>query len=190
MVTKKEKVDIFNMMLDNTIMEIGVKLGLDKTLGKRQDVVNHVYRSYKDVRDNPEKFKINSDQHKKICDTVAARSIAPGGRGSKKALTKEERVEVEKKLENMDIKELVLSNRDKLGKLFARKLNMMTDKDLKAMKLTEFTNPFGMLFDKGQIIQGQSTENIAVLSKIEDGLTSKQLLEALLGQRENTITNK
>ena len=42
----------------------------------------------------------------------------------------------------------------------------------------------GILFDKGQIIQGEATENVAVLAKIKSDMSPEEMMDAVLKMRE------
>jgi len=72
----------------------------------------------------------------------------------------------------------------------AKKLSMISNAELKKMSLKDFGTLFGILFDKGQIIQGQATEHIAHLSKVEDGLSPQELMETVIKQREHAVERK
>lgn len=58
-------------------------------------------------------------------------------------------------------------------------------KSLDKVGIGELAKVAGILFDKGQIIQGQSTENIAVMSKnIKTDMSPEEAMEVLLNMRE------
>jgi len=180
--SKDKKIELFKLMASKTIMEVGKIYEFEKYYKSPGTIRSAVYKVYNEVKNNPEEFGITEEAYNLVVDSVAMRSIS--GR-RKDELTGKVKMDVS----NATIKELTLDNRDKIARLLSKKLDMISVKDLKAMKISEFTNPYGMLFDKGQILQGQATENIAVLSKIEDGLSSKDLLDALLNQREVTVSS-
>lgn len=180
--SKERKIELFKLMAGKTIMEVGKEFNFEKQYKSTGTIRSAVYKVYNEVKNNPEDFGITEEAYNLVVDSVAMRSIS--GR-RKDELTGKIKMDVA----NATIKELTLDNRDKIARLLSKKLDMISVKDLKAMKLSDFTNPYGMLFDKGQILQGQATENIAVLSKIEDGLSSTDLMDALLNQREVTVTN-
>ena len=179
--TPEKKVGIFRMLASKALYDVGLEFGFDKYYKDAKAIKGAVYRAYTDVRNNPDKYGITKEAYDLVVDAVGARKIAH----RKDTPTLRERMD-----EEVDIKDLVLSNRDKVAKLMAQKLDMVSKKELKKMRLSEFVNLFGVLFDKGQIIQGQATEHIAHLSKVEDGLSPKELLDTVLKQREHEIEKK
>ncbi len=92
-----------------------------------------------------------------------------------------------------DIKGLITGARNKASKIMFEKLGRI-EKSKKAIDdigLGELAKVVGILFDKGQIIQGQSTENIAVMSKnIDQNLTPEESLAMVLRMRETTMADK
>ena len=178
----EKRIGLFKMLASKTIYDVGIEYGFDKHYKDAQGIKGAVYRNYSEVKNNPEKYGISKDTYDLVLDAMASRAVA-----SPKS---EIKVAEQKELEATDIKKLVLGNRDTLALLMKKKLDSISNKELKRMSLKDFGTLFGILFDKGQIIQGQSTENIAVLSKIEDGLSSKELLDAVINQREHLVTGK
>ena len=178
----EKKVGLFLLLASTPLYDVGLKYGFDKYYKDTKAIKGAVYRHYAEVKNNPEKFGISKDTYDLVLDAMAARAITPH-KPRQKAIGKKE-------LAQADIKKLVLNNRDTLARLMARKLDMISNAELKKMSLKDFGTLFGILFDKGQIIQGQATEHVAHLSKIEDGLSSKELLDAVINQREHTVTNK
>lgn len=189
-VNKELKAEIFLALKEKPIVEVGKQYGFDKRYPKKSSLVSFVYNIYNTVRKDPEKFGLLQKTVDEIVDKVSGRNagISTTASSLRKININDEFYLAD--LEKKDIKELTLSNRDKVARLLRRKLDSLGNKEIKEMKLSEFVNIYGMLFDKGQILQGQATENIAVLSKIEDGLSSKELLDALLQQRESTVSDK
>jgi len=180
--TLEQKTGLFMLLASKTIYEVGLEYGFDKHYKDAKAVKGAVYRIYSDVKNNPDKYGIQDETYGLVVDAMASRAIS-----NKKIEISDNQ---KRDLEKMDFKDLVISNRNRMSVLMGKKLDMISNKELKKMSLKDFGTLFGILFDKGQIIQGQATEHIAHLSKIEDGLSSKDLLEAVLNQRENTIISK
>lgn len=180
--TTEQKIGLFQMLASKTIYEVGLEYGFDKHYKDAKAIKGAVYRHYSEVKNNHEKYGISEDTYSLVLNALSSRAVS-NKRHEVSASEKRE-------LANMDFKELVISNRDKVSVLMGKKLDMITSRELKKMKLSDFTIPFGVLFDKGQIIQGQATEHIAHLSKIEDGLSAKDLLNAVINQREHTVISK
>lgn len=179
--TDEQKVGLFKMLASNALYEVGLEYGFDKHYKDARGIKGAVYRAYSEVKNDPDKYGIQKETYDLVLDAVSARKVAHRKEGP----TLKEQMD-----EEVDIKDIVLSNRNKIAKLMGRKLDLITNAELKKMKLTDFSIPFGVLFDKGQIIQGQATEHIAHLSKVEDGLSPAELLKTVVQQREHEVAKK
>jgi len=178
----EKKTGLFMMLASKTIYDVGIQYGFDKHYKDAKAIKGAVYRNYAEVKNNPDKYGISKDTYDLVLDAMASRAVASPKSEIKAAEKKE--------LEGADIKKLVLSNRDTLAQLMAKKLSMISNAELKKMSLKDFGTLFGILFDKGQIIQGQATEHIAHLSKVEDGLSPQELMETVIKQREHAVERK
>jgi len=176
--TVEQKIGLFNMLTTKSLYEVGLEYGFDKHYKDAKAVKGAVYRVYADLKNNPEKNGISREVCDLVVSAVSQRSAAP--------------TPTLKEKEEVDIKDLILSNRDKLARLLSRKLDDIgsSKKKLSAVSLPQLSLALCQVFDKGQIVQGQATEHIAHLSKIEEGLTAQQLLDAVLSQREHIIIKK
>lgn len=136
-----------------------------------------VTRAYNLVLDNPAKYEILPEKAAFIHGLVAARGIA------KKS---PETLREEKEIEKLDISSLMLGARDLTAKLVRKKLDYLdkNPKALKEEKLKDLGWLAGVLFDKGQIIMGQATEHIAILSNVDSKMDPDEALAAILRMRD------
>ena len=168
------------MLATKSLYETGLEYGFDKYYKDPKAIKGAVYRIYADLKNNPEERGINKEVYDLVVSAVSNRSISK----SADILSLKEN--------EVDIKKLILSNRDKLANLLSKKLDDIgsSKKKLAAVSLPQISIALCQIFDKGQIVQGQATEHIAHLSKLEEGLSAKDLLTAVLSQRENIIIKK
>ena len=186
-VTDDKKGLLFKMLAQKSLYDTGVELGFDKHYRDMASVKSAVYRIYQQVRKDPEKYGVNLETAKLVEDVVSSRSIAVTSVNNSPTLREQREA-----LEKADIKELVLTGRQKALKLVHRKLDMIgsSKKRLAEANLSTLAQTFGIIFDKAQIIQGEATENVALLAKIDANLTPDQALEAILKLRETHQEDK
>lgn len=179
-----KRYQIFKELATQPLYEVGIKHGFDKYYKDSKAVKSAVYRVYADVKNNPEKYGVGKEAYELVVESMSSRAVAK----RHAPISMKESMDIEK----MDIKEVILDNRNKAAKLISMKLDMIgkSKKQLENLSITALTTTLGILFDKGQIIQGEATEHIAHLSKIEDGLSPQQLLDAVVNQRQHTVTVK
>lgn len=182
--TDDQKYGMFKMLLTKTTYEAGLEFGLDKHYKTSRQVQNYVTRIFNEVKNNPDKFNVNKEVYDGVLAARASRTLAI----KKTDASLREKTEID---EN-DIKALMIGNRNDVAKILRHKLEKIkgSAQQINNLSLLELAKVFGILFDKGQIIQGEATEHIAHLAKIESGLTSEQLLQAVINQREHAITKK
>ena len=176
-----QKVGLFKMMATKQLYEVGLFYGFDKYYKDSNAVKNAVYRIYNTVKNNPDEYLIQKDTYELVVGAVSARSAA-------NVVSMRERMDSA----SSDIKSLITGGRDKTAKLIDMKLDSIgkSRKKLDNVSIVELSKVLNVLFDKGQIVQGEATEHIAVLGKIESGLSPEKLLEITLKQREKTIESK
>jgi len=179
----EQKIGLFRMLASKPLYEVGLEYGFDKHYKDSKAVKGAVYRIYADMKNNPEKYHIEQDMLTLVVDAVSARKVAH----RKQDISLKEKTDVP-----MEIKDVILSNRDKAAALVSKKLDMIgkSRKQLESISLPQLTTAMAILFDKGQLIQGEATEHIAHLAKIDEGMTPQELLDAVVGQREKTIIDK
>lgn len=173
-----KKAAFFKKLASTTLYDAGVEFGFDKHYKDSVGVRNKAYQIYRDVANNYEKYAVQKETVDLVVAAVSGRKVAikPGATIAEKndAIT------------GIDIKALTLSGRDVAGKLIAKKLDYLDahPKALAAESLVNLGKIFGILFDKAQIIQGQATEHVALMGRIDTNLTPEQALDAVLRSRE------
>lgn len=173
-----KKAAIFRKLASGTLFEVGVEFGLDKHYKDPTAIRNKVYTVYREVLQDPEKFFVHPDTISLVEEAVSKRKVA-----IKKSPTMSE---TQAALKETDIKSLTIMGRDKAGKLINQKLAYIEahPKALMNESLVTLGKIFGILFDKAQIIQGQATEHVAVMSKIDTNMTAEEAIQAVLRSRE------
>lgn len=173
-----KKAAIFRKLASGTLYEVGMEFELDKHYKDATSIRNKVYNIYREVSEEPGKFFVHPDTAALVEAAVSSRKIAT--RSSTTLAEKQEAIK------DADIKGLTLASRDKAGKLIHAKLDYI-EKHPKALmneSLVNLGKIFGILFDKSQIIQGQATENVAVMSKLDTNMTPEEAIQAVLRSRE------
>lgn len=185
--TPEKKHALFKLMADHTLYETGVALGMDKHYKNTSSLKQAVRKHYVEVRENPAEFGITQETVDLITKIVSSRQTTTF-KGADNRTIAERKAE----LANKDITELVLTGRTKAMSLVHRKLDMIdkSTKELKSTSLQALTTAAAILFDKGQIVQGQATENIAVLSKVADDMTPDEALDMILKTRQRNVEEK
>ena len=174
--TIEKKSAIFKKLVSETLYETGVSFGLDKHYSTPQSVKTKVYTIYNEVKNDPEKFGIQPDTLDLVVDTVSNRKIAK---------TKEPTIAEQEGIKVSDVKSLTLGGRDKLAGLINKKLVYLEThpKALKEESLVNLAKVYSTMFDKAQIIQGQATDHVAIMGKIDAVLKMRELQQAEKGDR-------
>lgn len=177
--TKEKKGDIFRMLATKSTYETGIEFGFDKHYKDATGLKNAVYRIYKQVLVEPQEYFVTQEMADKVKETMRTRSVYIP-----------EKTLAEKKAEALlaenDVKAMTLMNRDKMSKLISMKVDriMGSYKRIDETPLQTLATAFGILFDKSQILQGEATENVAVLAKIDEKLSPEEAMAAILKGRE------
>lgn len=181
-----KKAGIFRTLASATLYEVGVQFELDKHYKDPTAVRNKVYQIYREVLNDPGRFSVHPDTAKLVEAAVSIRKIA-----TRTTPTLAE-VNSAKAISATDIKELTIASRNRAGRLIGRKLEYMEahPKVLAMESLVNLGKIFGILFDKAQIIQGQATEHLAIMSKIDPSMSAEQSLDMVLRMRETTSADK
>lgn len=191
--TDMQKAGMFKMLKDKNMGEVGFEYGLDRFYKDAASMKTAVSRIYNNVKNNPEQYGVSIELVKEVEAAVNSRFqtiIAPEKRSNIRDLSLREQREL---INPEDIKGLVLGGRNKAAKLLYEKLDRIgrSKKLLDNIKLSEMATVAAILIDKGQILQGQSTENIAVLSKnVDTSLTPEETLALVLKMRDGVIAEK
>ncbi len=182
--TDDKKSNIFRRLEGKTLYDVGIEFGLDKHYTTHTAVRNKVYAIYRQVIVDPGKYAILPETVDKVVAAVSSRKVAIGT-GPKLA----EKVE---KIKDKDVKALTMSGRDKAARLINHKLEYLEEhpKKLEQESLVNLGKIFGIMFDKAQIIQGQATEHIAVMGKIDKDMDADTALELVLKNREEINATK
>lgn len=191
-ITDDKKQRIFLMCGDMNFTEVGFQFELDKYYKSVASMKDTVQRIYNNVKNDPIKYGLDYERANTVVEKVSDRQtsgLIPKGTTTPDMPLREK----QEILNPNDIKGLMLGSRNKAAKIIHEKLERISrsKKSIDDIGLGELAKVVGILFDKGQIIQGQSTENIAVMSKnIDSSLTPEEALATVLKMREATMADK
>jgi hypothetical protein len=173
-IDENTKAGLFKSLASNTMYAVGVEFGFDKHYKSASGVRSAVKKIYNEVKNDPEKFFIHPDTVELVMKAVSERSVAP-------MVTLREKSELK-----VDIKDIILHNRDLTAKLIGDKLEQLSrsKKDLKNESLVNLSKVMATLFDKGQIVQGQATEHVALLGKLDKDMSPDAAIATVLKMRE------
>jgi hypothetical protein len=162
--------------------EVAYEFGLDRYFTSEGSMRSAVTRAYNTVLENPSTYDILPEKAAYIQGIVTSRAI----------VKKPETIRKVKEIENMDIATIMLSTRDLAAGLVRRKLEYLDThpQALKEEKLKDLGRLLGVLFDKGQIIAGQATEHVLMMSSIPDHLDPDEALAAIMKMREEFNNEK
>lgn len=188
--TDEKKGIIFRMLAEKPLYETGLSFGLDKYYPTATAVKSKVHRIYQEVQKHPDRYMISQDLVDTIVGIVSHRN--PEGKGFNAHAPSLREVQEAKAADENDISKLVLAGRAKAFNLLHKKLDMVgrNKKSLGEVSLAQLTTTAAILFDKGQIVQGQATENISVLAKIDDNISPADAMKAILAMRDQNIIAK
>jgi basic membrane lipoprotein Med (substrate-binding protein (PBP1-ABC) superfamily) len=182
--TPEKEGAIVRALANQSSLAVGLEFGLDKHYGSTQKVRNAVNNIYKKVMRDPSKYGIGEEVLGMIKQGMRTRSLT--------TTHTEAPTLHEQGIDSRDIGQVVGSVRDKTWKLIDKKLDRYTNskKRLDEISFQQLGTLAGISFDKGQILQGKATENIAVLGKLQDGLSPQEMLELALKAREQNVAEK
>lgn len=171
------KAAMFKALASKSLYDVGVDFGLDKHYSTAPAVRNKVHSIYKAVANDPEKYAVHPETVEVVVAAVSGRKMVTPSIPAT--------VEASPIVAN-DIKGLTMGGRDVAAKLITQKLAFLEahPKALAAESLVNLGKIFGILFDKSQIIQGQATEHVALMGRIDTTMTPEQALDAVLRSRE------
>lgn len=180
-----KKAAIFKRLASATLADVALEFGFDKHYKDSESARNRVYAIYRQVANEPDKYAVSQEVVDMVTNAVSNRKI------SIKNESAPQKVEANP-IVATDIKNLTLSGRDVAGRLIAKKLEYLEahPKALQQESLVNLGKIFGIMFDKSQIIQGQATEHVALMGRIDTNLTPEEALDALLRTREITQAEK
>lgn len=177
---ENKKYGVFKALATKTFEQVGYEFGFDKHYKDSVGMKNAVHRVYMEVKTDPERFAVDKGVYDLVLNAVAERS-SRRGRTAIDASLREANL-----LAKEDTKALLTNTRnDVLSVIYAKvKTIAASKKKLDAVPLGTLAQTFGILFDKAQILQGEATENVAVLAKVKDNLPADELLKIILSQKE------
>lgn len=190
--TQEQEREFYKLLVSHNYAEAASQIGMNAYYqGEALRRVGHaIYQ-----RIDPDKLSIDKELQEMVTTAIESRKIYKGRKpGSGNEMTSvEQAFQPTELLDPSDTKNLVVGGRNKAFILLHKKMDHLNKnkKALEATSLSQLGTLAGILFDKSQVIQGQATENISVLSKnIRDGMTPEEMLELTLRRREQTIVEK
>jgi hypothetical protein len=170
----------FKALVTKNFSEAGTLIGLDKKYTNASSLRATSYQLYQDILANDlDKLGIDKEVVEIVTSAIEARKSSPG-----REITEVNNADL---LVPEDTKGVIIGGRNKAAMLLHKKMDRLSKnkKLLDATTLTQLATTFGILFDKAQILTGQATENIAMMSKVSlNGLTPEETLELLINNRE------
>lgn len=178
---EEKQAEIFKKLAYNSAYQVGIEYGFDKVYNSPQAIRNAVTSIKTRVRNNPEnyaKWGITPEVLTLVKEASTNRTINKGLHDKPSI--------AEQSIDKNDIKALLTGIRDKVFTLIDRKVDMVgrSRKKLDNTSFKELGIIAGITFDKAQILQGLATENISVMSKIEDNISPEDALNMISKIRE------
>lgn len=171
-VSDQKKAAIFKALASKSLRQVAVDFELTDKYSSLDSATAAVQRIYNQVKNNPEEFIVSPDTVELVVSSVSNRTAG--------------RPVIHENINEKDIKDLVTSGRDKVARIINRKLDYVerSPKLIKELSFAQLGTIFGILFDKSQIVQGQATEHILKISKIDSNMSADQALDTVLRMRE------
>jgi hypothetical protein len=181
--TDKQKIEFYKSLVTKSYTDAGIAIGLDKDYKTNDSLRSASHKLYKDLR--PQELGISQDIIEMVQGAIEQRKLT-----SNRVIT--DNLASGELLDPEDTRGLVIGGRNKAAMLLHKKMDRISrsKKMLDALSLSQLATTFGIMFDKAQIVQGQATENIAVLSKIDPNMTAEMAIDALTKMREVTRSEK
>lgn len=174
--------EIFKCLENKSFTETAYEFGLDRFYSSEDSMRSAITRAYNLVLDDGKRFGLQPEEVAFIQGKIQGRNV---GRKSP------ETVREEQTIKSLDISSQINETRDLVASLVRKKLEYLNrnPKALKEEKLKDLGWLLGVLFDKGQIVAGQATEHIAVMSNIPQNIDPAEAMKAILKMREESIAN-
>lgn len=181
------KAGLIRLLKEKSMFGAACEIGIDKYFDKKTDVNNFMYKFFLEVKADPSIAGLHPDTMMEVDEAMRKRGI-----GNREVIDYDNATEKLSNIKEAEIKDIVIMGRNKASILIDKKMNylMKNKKALEKESLVNLAKVFGIYFDKSQIVQGQATENIAVMAKVDDNLTPEQAMEALLRSREKIMADK
>jgi hypothetical protein len=177
-----KKALLFKQLATKTAYEAGIEFGLDKHYKNASTVSAAVIRVYNQVKNNPDKYLVSPDTVELVSTAVSARGASM--RAGQARTTLREKLDDAK---SMSFEELTMSNRAKAAMLLSMRLDdaLSSKKKREKVSLGEAAKVAGIMFDKGQLLEGKATDHVSLMGKIEtDSLTPEGAIDMIIKMRE------
>lgn len=190
--TPEQYKEFYKLLVTHNYSEAASQIGMD-AFYKGDSLRTAGYQIYKDIqaKGGAEGIGIDPELASMVEASIESRKIFKGRRPEKD--TQALQFTPTELLDPSDSKQIVVGGRNKAAMLLHKKFDMINSNKqmLKETSLSQLGTVFGILFDKSQILQGQATENISVLSRnIADDLTPEDSLNMILKMREQNTLDK
>ena len=173
---------VFKALAAKSTGQVATDLELDKYYKSISGMRNIIFKIYAEVIADPEKFAISSDTIDLVRQGMDARKANRFVTSNKPTVreTKEEEF-------NKPFSELAQDGRNKALRILHKKLDRIegSRKKLDNISAGELAKVYGIMFDKSQIIKGEATEHVKILSKnVNDSMSAEERLDYVLKLRE------
>lgn len=178
---KEKEVEIFKALSSQSTLQVGMAFGFDKVYKDSRAIRNAVTAIFNKVKNNPAEYGVSEDTIELVQRGMTERKLSIY-QANQPALA--EKVELKS-----DIKDVVTGIRDKTFHLIDKKLNRVasSNKRLDAISFKDLGIIAGISFDKSQILRGEATETITVISQIDKNLTPSEIINLALSTREQNV---
>lgn len=178
--TPVQEVELFKRLAYKSTLEAGYEFGLENIYKDKTAIRNAVKGVYTKIKANPSKYGIEEQTVQIVADAMAHRNLA----GARKEIS-----QAEQEIDTKDIRTMVVGVRDKAFRLLDMKLTRASKskKALDGLNIVQLSTTAATMFDKAQIIQGQATEHIAIMGKIDGNIKPEEAIDLILKMRENNI---
>jgi hypothetical protein len=189
-ISKEKQAAAFRMLREKTTFNAAIECGFEKYFDNKRQILNYMYKLFLRVKNNPEEYSIHPKTVEEVIVAMDSRNLGKVKNGTVKFDA------LQKKLSDVkdhDMKEVISIGRNKSAVLLDKKMNMLlrSKKALEKESIVSLAKVFSTYFDKGQIMSGQATENIAVLAKnVPDDITPEQAMAELIKRREKELEDK
>lgn len=185
---KGEARRIFLATREKPHIQVAYDFGLDRFYSTESSMMSKMSKTIRMVLDNPEEYDITQSDIISVEEATRQRSILKRS-DPMSGLS----VRQKNELETKSIVDTVTSARDLATGLLFRKLKQLDASKgmLKKESMVNLAKVAGILIDKGQILRGEATQNIAVLSKhIRSDMSAEDALSAIIKERESILAEK
>lgn len=173
---------IFKALATKPLSEVGHEFDFDKYYKSQSGLRAAVHKIYTEVKTDPEKFALSKDTVDLVVQSMESRRMTRYNPANTPTLR-----ETKEANDKKTFSELANEGRNKAIRILHKKLDRIdaSRKKLDNVSAGELAKVYGILFDKSQIIRGEATEHVKVLSKnINDEMTPQERIDYVLKLRE------